>query len=544
MAAEKNLYDTMLARSFSKHEQKKLGYGALIACFLFTLSLCTIFKPYLVPLTVDLNLRLTMGVAQKMMATNDKILEISKNNLPEDGLTIDSENLDKSQMQIVKISSINNEILAVNDHTSSNNQETLQAVNETNTIDIAELEPILKDSRLQNVTSDVRDVPKKTELMCNMEGSRTDYCEIINGDIRIDSKSASVFVSSSDLQTENSTWKIRPYARKGDVTAMDHVREWSVVKKSDQLPICTQTHNVPAIIFSNGGYAGNNFHDYTDVVIPLYLTARQFKGEVKFLVTDKREFWLGKFSDVIKSLSNYEIIDIDNEQSTIHCFESVIVGLKRPHGDKELTIYPSKSPDHSMKDFRKLIRSSYSLKRNKAIKLRDGSRKRPQLLIVARKRTRAFTNVGSIAKMAKRLGFRVIVSELGMNVTRTAELVNSCDVMLGVHGAGLTNIVFLPENAVLIQVVPFGGFEWLAKYDFEEPSKGMDLKYLEYKIDVQESTLIKQYPPNDVVLTDPGLVNKNGWETFKTIYLEKQNVNVDISRFRDTLVKALELLHK
>jgi hypothetical protein len=39
-----------------------------------------------------------------------------------------------------------------------------------------------------------------------------------------------------------------------------------------------------------------------------------------------------------------------------------------------------------------------------------------------------------------------------------ARLVNSADVMMGVHGAGLTNMVFLPSRAVLVQVVPFVTF--------------------------------------------------------------------------------------
>lgn len=48
----KKMYSAILARSFSKHEQKRLGYGAFIACFLVALSFCTVFKPYLGPLPI------------------------------------------------------------------------------------------------------------------------------------------------------------------------------------------------------------------------------------------------------------------------------------------------------------------------------------------------------------------------------------------------------------------------------------------------------------------------------------------------------------
>jgi len=114
--------------------------------------------------------------------------------------------------------------------------------------------------------------------------------------------------------------------------------------------------------------------------------------------------------------------------------------------------------------------------------------------------------------------------------------------MLGVHGAGLTNMVFLPENAVVIQVLPIGGFEWLAKTDFEKPSEGMNLRYLEYKIAVEESTLVKKYGRDHEIVRDPSAVAKHGWEMFKSVYLVQQNVSIDINRFKPVLVKALELL--
>lgn len=276
------------------------------------------------------------------------------------------------------------------------------------------------------------------------------------------------------------------------------------------------------------------------MVIPLYLTSRQYNGEVQFLITDKRPWWIAKFEAILKNLSRYELIDIDREEE-VHCFPSVVVGLKRDV--KELSIDPSKN-SYSMSDFKEFLRSCYSLKNANAIKLRDGQRKKPQLLIISRKRTRSFTNIGEITKMASRLGYKVTVAEPTMNVAKFAELVNSCDVLMGVHGAGLANVVFLPKNAILIQVVPFGGFEWLARTYYGEPTKDMNVKYLEYKISTKESTLVQQYPPDHVVFKDPYSIQKQGWIAFKSVYLDKQNVKLDVNRFRTTLVKALELLHR
>ncbi|PKI48350.1 hypothetical protein CRG98_031298 [Punica granatum] len=129
-----------------------------------------------------------------------------------------------------------------------------------------------------------------------------------------------------------------------------------------------------------------------------------------------------------------------------------------------------------------------------------------------------------------------------MNVQKVAELVNSCDVVMGVHGAGLTNILFLPDNAVLVQIVPLGNVEWISRAYFGEPSKSMDISYLEYKLSLKESTLIEQFPLDHVVFKDPYAFHKGNWLAFKSVYLDKQNVKLDVKRFKPTLQKALELL--
>lgn len=384
---------------------------------------------------------------------------------------------------------------------------------------------------------------------CYKEQPRTEFCEI-KTQVKIDGKSSSVFFISSSqtdrymsAEGNNSFSTVRPYARKEDEAAMSQVRKWSVLLKPEkgglETPRCARYHSVPAVLFSIGGYVGNNFHEFTDVVIPLYITSRQYNREVQFLVTDNRPYFITKFRKLLKGLSNYDVIDIDKEEQ-IHCFPSATIGLKRH--PKEMTIDPVKH-SYSMRDFKEFLRESYSLKRVNAIRIGDkGHRKRPRLMILSRRRTRAFTNIGEIRRMARSLGYKVLVAEADSNLARISEIVNSCDVLIGVHGAGLTNIVFLPENAVFIQILPLGGFEWLANTDFGEPSKDMNLNYLEYKISKEESTLINQYPLDHAVFTDPYSIGKD-WNSFKSIFLEKQNVKLDVDRFKPTLVKALQLLH-
>ncbi|XP_019444259.1 PREDICTED: uncharacterized protein LOC109348327 [Lupinus angustifolius] len=463
------MYDTIFAKSFGRNDQKRLRYGAFVFCLLMVLSVCTVFKPYLVPIHV-LNLKLSVSVDTKILMVNET----------------------STTSHIAKVKEI----------------EAKKAEGET---------------------------------LCISE-ERTDFCQT-RGDIRIHRKSSSVYIVSpkTSILAENISWSIRPYARKDNIFAMVKVREWLVkqVKVSAKVLHYTQNHSIPAVLFSNGGYTGNHFHEFTDVLIPLFLTSRHFKGEVHFIITDKKPWWILKYQPILNKLSNYEIMDIDRDDE-VHCFPSVSVGLKR--NQKELSIDPQRY-SCSMRDFRDFLRSSYSLKRVQAIKTKVDQPKKPRLLIISRQRSRTFTNVPQIAKMAKRLGFVVIIKEAGGSMSSFADAVNSCDVLMGVHGAGLTNILFLPENAVFIQVVPYGKVEWLAKNDFAEPSKDMNLKYLEYKIRLEESTLIQQYPLDHIILKDPPSIGKIGWETFKTIYFDKQNIRLDVNRFKPTLLKALELLH-
>ncbi|KAL2461682.1 Uncharacterized protein Adt_45102 [Abeliophyllum distichum] len=65
------MYDSIFAKSFSKHERQKLGWGAFLACFIIALTLCTVFKPYLVPLPI-LNLGLSTASGLRMLMSSDE----------------------------------------------------------------------------------------------------------------------------------------------------------------------------------------------------------------------------------------------------------------------------------------------------------------------------------------------------------------------------------------------------------------------------------------------------------------------------------------
>ncbi|KAK6127704.1 hypothetical protein DH2020_038544 [Rehmannia glutinosa] len=306
--------------------------------------------------------------------------------------------------------------------------------------------------------------------------------------------------------------------------------------KDENTPKCTQNHTThPAILFSIGGFSGNYFHDFADVLFPLFSTSFHFRKEARFLISDYKPWWVNKFRQILDHLTKHDLVDIDGEKLHTHCYSKIIGGLKFY---RELIADPSLSKS-AMQSFRRELRRVYALERKTAI--RDGAI-RPRLMIVSRNRTRILTNVDDVSRLATTLGYEVVIAEAGVstNVTRFAQTVNSCDVFDGNTWRGLTNMVFLPDNAVLIQVVPFGGIDGFARLDFGNPSDGMNIRYLEYKITVNESSLSQQYSSDDPILKHPE--SYKGWNAVQSIYLDKQNVTIALDRFKGTLAKALKLI--
>ena len=378
--------------------------------------------------------------------------------------------------------------------------------------------------------------------ICYETSRRSDTCEAA-GDVRVVGSSQTIYVDALDRE-----WKTKPYCRKHDTFALSHVKEWSLkpLPSGDgAAPECTSNTSATAFVISTGGFTGNPFHDYTDVLIPAFITVHRFAGEVQFLVSSYKSWWMNKYIQIFQQMSRYEVVDIDTDEE-VRCYRSAVVG---PTFHKDLGVDPSKTPSgYSVVDFRKMLRNAFGLERATATPSGDrwDIRRRPRLLIISRRpsRGRAFMNERAMADMATSLGFDVRIGEpdTSTDTSKFARLVNSCDVMVGVHGAGLTNMVFLPAGAVLVQVVPYGRLEWLARNTFAEPSAGMEIHYLEYAVQLDETTLSEQYPSDHPVLRDPMAIHKQGWDALKTTYLDKQNVRPHLGRLKNTFLQALKLL--
>lgn len=93
----------------------------------------------------------------------------------------------------------------------------------------------------------------------------------------------------------------------------------------------------------------------------------------------------------------------------------------------------------------------------------------------------------------------------------------------------------LNQSVAFFQILPLGT-DWPAKTYYGDPAIRLGVQYTEYKVDIEESSLSLQYPPNDTVLVDPqSFFHKVGWWTAKEVYLEHQNVTLNLKKFRKAL---------
>jgi len=411
-------------------------------------------------------------------------------------------------------------------------------------------------------------------ICCDRSGFRSDVC-MMKGDIRTHSASSSILLynprSSDNVSAEEELQheKIKPYTRKWETSVMNTIDELSLIsKKANAVGGCDVQHDVPAVFFSNGGYTGNVYHEFNDGIIPLYITSQHFKKKVVFVILEYHNWWIMKYGDILSRLSDFPPIDFRGDNRT-HCFPEAIVGL-RIHD--ELTVDSAlMRGKKSIVDFRNLLDKAYwprikgliqeerkaqeksreqvsssqssETSQQEYIKqhVQENPSKKPKLVILSRSGSRAITNENLLVKMAKEIGFMVQV----LKPDRTTEMakiyrtLNASDVMIGVHGAAMTHFMFLRPGSVFIQVVPLGT-TWAAETYYGEPARKLGLKYIGYEIHPRESTLYKKYDKNDPILRDPASINKKGWEYTKKIYLDSQNVMLDLGRFRKRLHRAYE----
>ncbi|OAP07693.1 hypothetical protein AXX17_AT2G02320 [Arabidopsis thaliana] len=339
------------------------------------------------------------------------------------------------------------------------------------------------------------------KITCDRSHTSYDLCSI-NGSCILNPKTGTLTLMDPTFTTSAPlVEKIRPYPRKAEKWIMPRIRELKLTSGPlDLTRSCNITHDSPAIVFSAGGYTGSIYHDFIDGFIPLFITANLVYPDRDFIlvVVNSKEWWMPKYIDIL------DPTQIPNSKSLVD-FHNLL--------DKAL------NPNLSI------------IKINK-----------PRLILVRRYGNigRVILNEEEIREMLEDVGFEVITFRPSKTTSlrEAYKLIKSSHGMIGVHGAALTQLLFLRPGSVLVQIVPVG-LGWVSKTCFETPAKAMKLDYTEYRVNVEESSLIEKYSRDDLVLKDPIAYRGMDWNVTKMkVYLKEQDVRLDVNRFRKHMNEA------
>ena len=390
-----------------------------------------------------------------------------------------------------------------------------------------------------------RQLEQAGQITCNRSHAYYDLCSI-DAPTLLEPITSTLYALDPINCTQQPIWlKTRPYPRKWDEGAMSKIKELTLTSAPHSTQ-CKVTHNSPALVFSAGGYTGNFFHDFSDGFVPLFITINShfYNQDVILVISDCNDLWWPqKYAEILSQFSHHPIIDIKKERVT-HCFPSAIIGLIN-HGP--MIVDPTLLPHHpkSLTDFRIFQENSYNKKGGDDVLIT--SYNRPHLVFVIRKPDvrRAILNKKEVIKAVEEVGFDVNVLDPTTTHTSLAKafkLVHSSHAMLGVHGAGLTHMLFLRPRAVLVQVVPIG-VDSPSNISFKGPTKNLGLEYMDYKVKTKESSLAEIYGANDLVLKNPDAYVNGNYSKMR-VYMRTQNLKLDIVRFKRYLVKVYKKAKK
>ncbi|XP_030549305.1 xylan glycosyltransferase MUCI21-like [Rhodamnia argentea] len=360
-----------------------------------------------------------------------------------------------------------------------------------------------------SLSSDIHGSP----ITCDRSHASYDLCTI-HGPALLDPAPATI--SPLDRASPpHAPVKTGPYTRKRDLRALSRVKELTITSSSPPPnATCGATQAAPALVFSAGGYTGNFFHEFSDGLVPLFITVESMfpASNVTLAVVDCRDGWLRKYADVLSHLSRRPVINLDRQEETL-CFPSITVALIT---HAPMTIDPKLLPHpKSLRYLASFLEGVYGGGRAVAPPPSPASGGRPRPVLVSRPRSagRAFLNQAELEALAERTGFEVrgFAPTHEVRLAESYRLVQESHAMTGVHGAAMTHAVFLRRGSVLLQVVPVGT-AWLSEAYFGRPARVLGLEYVEYRIGANESSLAEQYGVDSLAMKDPRAVVGGGVE--------------------------------
>ncbi|KAK5839379.1 hypothetical protein PVK06_008158 [Gossypium arboreum] len=367
----------------------------------------------------------------------------------------------------------------------------------------------------------------KQVISCNRSHKEYDLCSITGATV-VDPVTSTFFLVDPTISGPGSiVEKIKPYLRKWENFPMQRIKELAITSGPSG-PEC-----------ECGGYTGNVFHDFNDGFIPLFITINSIykNRDVVLVVSKARDWWLNRYKNLLHVFSSHPIVTLDNDPSA-HCFPSATLGFMS-YGF--MALMPNLS--QTLLYFRGLLDKAFGHHDQYSIfNPPPKSDSSPQLVFMTRSKGIGgeILNQDEAVKVAKEIGFDIILFEPTgkISLQQAYGLINSSHAMVGMHGATLTHSLFLRPGSAFMQVMPLG-IDWVGKMCFGEPARAIGIQCIEYKIKVEQRSLVEKYDKNDMVIKDPASFQGRNWSSdVMNIYLKEQNVKLDLVRFRDYLMET------
>jgi hypothetical protein len=119
------------------------------------------------------------------------------------------------------------------------------------------------------------------------------------------------------------------------------------------------------------------------------------------------------------------------------------------------------------------------------------------VLFDVRRKSRLVLNEEEVAEaMRTAMGGRgtvTVVDMASLSFSEQTDLLARTTILVGIHGSGMTNLLFLPHGAVVVELFPFGftrpTFEGVIKSWFSDPRQEPRLHYLAWKNVYRERTV-------------------------------------------------------
>ncbi|CAL4964546.1 unnamed protein product [Urochloa decumbens] len=421
--------------------------------------------------------------------------------------------------------------------------------------------PVSLDNQVGSPCSSLRN----HSICCDRSDANADVC-FMAGDVRTDAASLSLLLfpppgaaaATVDMMKEE---RIKPYTRKWDGKVMGEIPELRLrVAAPEEAAAghhrCDVRHDAPAhVAAAAGGYNGHNyFHAFNDGLLPSWLTVQHLRRRVVLAALSYTPRWAATYAEVISGLSEHPVVDLLGGGDTrTHCFPGAIVGT-RFHG--YLAVDPARLRDRkTILDFHRFLAGVFEPSSTSTSSSSQVSSSKPRLGIVSRRGTRVIENEEAVARLAASAGFDVGVVGTGGGgggggsrppLSAVYASVRGYDALVGVHGSDLTSFLFLrPGRGALAQVAPLG-VAGLSRELFGAPAARMGLHYEQYDVSGRESSLSRRYPEGHVVVADPERAKRRrgsdregdwDWDFIGRVYLNGQNVSLDLDRFGKTLAR-------